>query len=63
MAQVNNDLRSRMPKGATSKRTVPLRLTEEEHAQLEALAERESRSLSSMALLIHLRSMAATTTE
>ncbi|WP_411753634.1 hypothetical protein [Serratia sp. (in: enterobacteria)] len=63
MKQVNHDQRSRLPKGITSKNPIPMRLSDEEHMELEALAEKECRSISSMARLVHLRGMAAISSE
>lgn len=63
MKQVNHDQRSRLPKGITSKNPIPMRLSDEERSELEALATKECRSISSMARLVHLRGMAVITSE
>ncbi|WP_275347739.1 hypothetical protein [Xenorhabdus bovienii] len=43
-----------MPRGIASKNPVVMRLSNEEREELNAIAERESRSASSMARIIYL---------
>ncbi|MBE5250706.1 hypothetical protein H2P46_00360 [Mixta sp. Marseille-Q2057] len=57
MTQDENIQRSRLPKGLFSGNPIPMRLTTEERALLEALATKECRSISSMARMIFLRGM------
>ncbi|CFQ95994.1 MULTISPECIES: hypothetical protein [Yersinia] len=59
MKQVEHDQRSRLPKGIASKNPTPMRLSDGERSELEALAAKESRSISSMARLVYLRGIAA----
>ncbi len=59
MKQSENYPRSRLPRSAEEKKPVMMRLLCSEHGQLEALAERESRSLSAMARLIFLEGIKA----
>ncbi|CNH75250.1 MULTISPECIES: hypothetical protein [Yersinia] len=59
MKQVKHDQRSRLPKGIASKNPIPMRLSVDERLELEALAAKESRSISSMARLVCLRGIAA----
>ncbi|AKP32136.1 hypothetical protein [Yersinia aleksiciae] len=63
MKQVEHYQRSRLPKGIASKNPTPMRLSDDERLELEALAAKESRSISSMARLIYLRGIAAIQTE
>ncbi|EBP0011254.1 hypothetical protein HX37_10435 [Salmonella enterica] len=58
MEQVR-DTRTRNPKAATPRKTVLLRLDEEEFATLDGMAKKESRSRSNMARLLYLRGMTA----
>lgn len=57
MKQELHEARSRLPRGIAAKNPVPMRLSEDERAELEAIANRESRSSSSMARLIYLRGL------
>ncbi|NKI75780.1 hypothetical protein Dpoa2040_003096 [Dickeya sp. CFBP 2040] len=57
MTQENHDQRSRLPRGIASRSPTPMRLSDDERARLAALAEKESRSLSSMARLVFLRGL------
>lgn len=59
MKQSENTQKSRIPKGLSCQHPIPMRLSEEERGQLESLAAKDSRSISSMARLIFLRGMAA----
>lgn len=52
MKQANHAPRSRLPHGIAAKNPIPMRLSDEERAELEALAAKESRSISSMARLV-----------
>ncbi|MFQ6288016.1 hypothetical protein ACLMPM_21890 [Yersinia enterocolitica] len=63
MKQVKHDRRSRLPKGIASKNPIPMRLSDDERSTLEALAEKDCRSISSMARLFCLRGMAAAQTD
>lgn len=49
--------RSRLPKGIASKNPVPMRLSTDEKEDLNIIAARESRSLSSMARIIYLEGL------
>lgn len=59
MKQLEHDQRSRLPKGIASKNPTHMRLSGEERSELEALAAKECRSISSMARLVYLRGIAA----
>lgn len=63
MTQDENIQRSRLPKGLSSGNPIPMRLTTEERALLEALAAKECRSISSMARMIFLRGMEVANTD
>lgn len=54
MTQTHHVQRSRLPKGIASKNPIPMRLSDDERAELESIATRESRSISSMARLVFL---------
>ncbi|EAA8358224.1 ribbon-helix-helix protein, CopG family [Salmonella enterica subsp. enterica serovar Poona] len=53
-----SDIRTRAPKAAKPRRSVLLRLDEEEFAALEGMAEKEERSRSNMARLLYLQGVA-----
>lgn len=55
MKQADYTKKSRTPKGIVSKNPVPMRLSPEEKAELEILATKECRTISSMARLVYLR--------
>ncbi|MFS7188095.1 hypothetical protein AB6848_21770 [Serratia proteamaculans] len=57
MKQANHAPRSRLPGGIAAKNPIPMRLSDTERAELEAIAAEESRSVSSMARLIYLRGL------
>nr|WP_308530354.1 hypothetical protein [uncultured Serratia sp.] len=57
MKQANHAPRSRLPGGIAAKNPIPMRLSDDERAELEAIAAEESRSVSSMARLIYLRGL------
>lgn len=59
MKQVKHNQSSRLPKGIAAKNPIPMRLSDDERRNLEALAAKDSRSISSMARLVCLRGMAA----
>ncbi|NHB87165.1 hypothetical protein C5471_05345 [Photorhabdus tasmaniensis] len=59
MKQVKHVQRSSIPRGVVSKNPIPMRLSPDERQKLEMLAEKESRSISSMARIVHLAGMAA----
>lgn len=59
MKQVKHDQRSRLPKGIASKNPTHMRLSDDERAELEALAAKETRPISSMARLVYLRGITA----
>ncbi|KER01736.1 hypothetical protein QPK14_21055 [Photorhabdus temperata subsp. temperata] len=63
MKQVKHVQRSRIPRGFVSKNPVPIRLSPDERRELEMLAEKEGRSLSSMARIVHLVGMVAIESE
>ncbi|EKN4093391.1 hypothetical protein [Yersinia enterocolitica] len=63
MKQVEHDQYSRLPKRMASKKPTPMRLSDDERSELEALAAKESRSISSIARLIYLRGIAAIQTD
>ncbi|UJD79846.1 hypothetical protein FS595_09095 [Serratia rubidaea] len=63
MKQELHERRSRLPRGIAAKNPVPMRLSEVERAELDAIATRESRSSSSMARLIYLRGLEHFTAE
>ncbi|HGM5349234.1 hypothetical protein FOT61_06260 [Serratia marcescens] len=63
MKQELHEPRSRLPRGIAAKNPIPMRLSEDERAELEAIATRESRSSSSMARLIFLRGLESFTAE
>ncbi|PVZ87929.1 hypothetical protein C9426_10040 [Serratia sp. S1B] len=52
MKQDIHALRSRLPKGIAAKNPIHVRLSDDERAALEAIAAKESRSISSMARLV-----------
>ncbi|MCA6220044.1 hypothetical protein [Photorhabdus antumapuensis] len=54
MTQDKHAKRSRLPRGIASKNPVVMRLSSYEHEELNTIAARESRSVSSMARIIYL---------
>lgn len=52
------DTRTRAPKASSPRRSVLLRLDEDEFAVLDSMAAEESRSRSNMARLLYLRGLA-----
>ncbi|EAS0523674.1 hypothetical protein EX076_17100 [Salmonella enterica] len=58
MEQLSHEDRSRLPKADTPRRQISLRLKEDEHAELEALAEKDGRSCSNMAHRLYMRGLA-----
>ncbi|WP_063656985.1 hypothetical protein [Candidatus Arsenophonus triatominarum] len=54
MDQEKHIARSNLPKGIASKNPIPMRLFVDERKELEAIAVKESRSISAMARLIFL---------
>lgn len=63
MKQANHAPRSRLPGGIAAKNPIPMRLSDAERAELEAIAAKESRSISSMARLVYLRGIESIQTE
>ncbi|MET5232295.1 hypothetical protein WHX03_17085 [Serratia marcescens] len=55
MKQELHEPRSRLPRGIAAKNPIPMRLSDAERAELEVIAAKESRSISSMARLVYLR--------
>ncbi|ELQ6278723.1 hypothetical protein ACWO4C_001219 [Serratia marcescens] len=55
MKQANHAPRSRLPGGIAAKKPIHMRLSDTERTELEAIAAKESRSISSMARLVYLR--------
>ena len=54
MSKKYHDCRSRTPRGLTTRQSaIPMRLTGDERNELEAVAAKENRSISSMARIIH----------
>ncbi|WP_294901898.1 hypothetical protein [Tatumella sp. UBA2305] len=57
MTQLHHTQRSRTPKNAATGGTLPLRLTPEERAKVEAMAEADCRSASNMVRVVFLRGL------
>ncbi|OON40791.1 hypothetical protein BTJ39_06850 [Izhakiella australiensis] len=59
MTQLHHAQRSRTPRNAATGGTLPLRLTPEERATIEAMAEADCRSASNMVRIVFLRGLEA----
>jgi len=59
MKQEQHEPRSRLPRGIAAKNPVPMRLSDDECAELKEMASADSRSISSMARLVYLRGVEA----
>lgn len=59
MTQLHHVLRSRTPKNTATGRTLPLRLSPEERATIDAMAEADCRSASNMVRIVFLRGLEA----
>ncbi|PHM36183.1 hypothetical protein Xmau_04327 [Xenorhabdus mauleonii] len=57
MTQDKHVRRSRLPRGMASKNPVMMRLSDDEYEELNVIAIRESRSMSSMARIIYLNAV------
>lgn len=58
MEQLSHEGRSRLPKANAPRRQISLRLTEDEWAELDALAKKDDRTCSNLAHRLYMRGLA-----